>query len=272
MLVFSILFAVFIASIIMTHAIAQNKKYALGKVTSGRDVSANVSVNSFTEDQEYHYASMSEPNPFVPPLLSTLMARLIIPIDSILQKYSLTDLKVVGIWTLRDLETRAMIMTPDGQGVVVKPGSFIGRRGGQVAFIDQVSVGIREFSLASDGTRMYEDEQIYIEEGEPQYHETEIIMNSDKVGLPNRFGYGKKNYMNSPTYDERHRVLERQLEKERAKLENTDETRPSFPSDNQAPSKPSSSASDVMPKLVAPNPPSPNNAPSLNNPSEGAKK
>lgn len=224
---YALAFCCLIAGGIITHAYAVPMKGS--EKAEYVELTQSISVNSWVEEQDYHYASMTYSNPFVPPLLSTLMARLVIPIESPLQKHQLLNLKVVGIWTLRNLETRAMIATPDNEAAVVQVGSPIGRRGGTVAAIDATSITVREFSLMSNGTRQYEDLKIWIEDEEPKFQENNIILNSSKAGMPNSFGYGKKNYTNSPTYEEKRKELLKTLEEESKKEVKVDDTRPTLP-------------------------------------------
>lgn len=223
--------------VLMTHLWAASKKAGTGETkTSGSDVTKEVAVeNIISPEQEYHYISMAKPNPFIPPLVSSLMARLEIPIENSLQKFNLQDLKVVGIWTLRNTERKAMILTPTNEGVVVIIGSLLGRRGGKVTEIDDSSITVREFSLASDGTRQFEEAKIWIEEGEPQV-EDKIIMHSDKIGSPNQFGYGSKNYSNQATYEERHQDILKRLDEQQYENIRSDDGRPSFKTE-QAPSE-----------------------------------
>lgn len=154
---------------------------------------------------EYHYNSMLKTDPFIPPKLSSLMAVLERPLESVLQRHKLTDLKVVGIWKLRNGKRKAMISLPSGEGVIVKEGSLIGFRG-KVEAIEKEHILVRQFILLSDGSRDHEDFQLWLEGNAPQ-EEWKVYSRSDRVGMPTDFGYGEKNYTNSPSYFERRKKL-----------------------------------------------------------------
>ncbi|MBI2603410.1 MAG: pilus assembly protein PilP [Deltaproteobacteria bacterium] len=179
-----------------------------------REVTTKVEVREIVGLQsDYHYSSMSKPNPFVPPLLSTLLAKVELPIVSVLQKYPLWELNVVGVWILRNGERKAMVMTPGNEGVVVTLGDSIGQRGGKIVEIGEKYATVREFSLASDGTRQFEDFKLWLE-GEQALPEDKIIIRASKLGLPNQFGYGKHNYLKSENYEERRKDILDQAELE----------------------------------------------------------
>ena len=69
---------------------------------------------------------------------------------------------------------------------------------------------VREFSLASDGSRQYEDMKLWIE-SETATAPDHLTIRSEKVGVPNRFGYGNQNYLNSTTYESYHQELLKRL-------------------------------------------------------------
>lgn len=214
---------------------AEDKNMNASTQSVGVDVTKEVKVQRHRgKEHEYHYSSITKPNPFIPPLISTLMARLELPVESSMQKYSLAEIKLVGIWTLRNTSMRAMMITPNGEGGVMSKGSSIGRRGGKITEIDENSITVREFSLSSDGTRQYEDFKVWIEGTEPKPEE-KIIIHSEKAGLPNAFGYGKKNYTNSPTYEERHQDILKRLEEQKYNDIPSDDSRPGFESKEEAP-------------------------------------
>ncbi|MBP6217420.1 MAG: pilus assembly protein PilP [Oligoflexales bacterium] len=130
-----------------------------------------------------------------------------ISIVSLLQKYSLEKLNVVGVWRLENGKSKALIMTPKDEGVVVTTGDSLGRRGGKIVKIDDDKVIVREFSLASDGTRQFEDQQIWLGAQKPEEQEKSIRMRSQVLGLPNWFGYGSKNYLESDDFSEKRKNL-----------------------------------------------------------------
>lgn len=133
-----------------------------------------------SENIDYTYASFGKDNPFVPPLLSTHLAKLEIPIVSILQRYRLDELSLVGTWELENSDRKALVMTPKDEGVIVTVGDLVGNKGGKIVGIAPKSIKIREFTLAPDGTRQFEDYQIYLGDEVPEDDE-KIIIKSNKL-------------------------------------------------------------------------------------------
>ncbi len=208
--------------------VAQEHRSRYSQNISGKDVTKSVNVSAISSIQpQYHYSSMNKVNPFVPPLISTLFKKEELPLETTLQRFQLSTLKVVGIWRLRNSQRKAMVLTPDNQGVVVTLDSLIGRRGGKVIDIEDKAITVREFSLASDGSRQYEDSKLWIENGQPRI-EDRIVIRSNKIGAPNRMGYGKENYLNSPEYEKNHQELLRKLDEERFNDVPSDDNRPIF--------------------------------------------
>lgn len=161
-------------------------------------------------DVEYHYEGMSRPDPFIPPLLSTLVAKEEVKITSPLQKYSLVDLRLVGVWLLGNDSRKALVMTPRQEGVVVTSGSPLGSRGGKVLSIADKYLVVRQFSLAADGSRQYQDYRLWLEGSQPKPAALNIIRSS-KLGLPNQFGYGTKNYLDTANFDHKRQKLIEEL-------------------------------------------------------------
>lgn len=149
---------------------------------SKNDVTSEVSVREIIPvDQEYHYVSMAKPNPFVPPLISAFLAKEAVPIESSLQKYPLQLLMVVGIWSLKNGIKKALIMTPESEGIVAIIGKSIGRRGGKIVAIRDDSILVREFSLASDGSRQYEESTLWLEGKKEEPEDKELVIRADTI-------------------------------------------------------------------------------------------
>lgn len=140
-----------------------------------QEVTKGVRVEDIVEPPtDYRYAAFGKADPFVPPVVtrdgrvSTTpgVDPLEIPIVSPLQRFNLADLAVVGVWQLATGERKAMIMArSDGgaaQGIIVKNGDPVGNRGGKILGISDSYVTVREFTLAPDGTRQYEDQQLFM--------------------------------------------------------------------------------------------------------------
>jgi Tfp pilus assembly protein PilP len=132
------------------------------------DMGNSVKIREIVEPSgEYSYASFGRSDPFTAP--ATLMnpgtnagANPVftpegseIKIVSPLQRYPLSDLNVKGVWQLSSGETRAVIITPKGEGVVVKEGDPISF--GKVLSIKRQHLIVRLYRLRSDGVREYED-------------------------------------------------------------------------------------------------------------------
>ena len=213
--------------IVVSRAFGQGKKTDQLPKSEGVDVSKDVQVSAYVAPvKEYHYLSLSKPSPFIPPMLSTLMASEEIPIESSLQKSPSEELKLVGVWTLKNGERKALVMTPSNEGVVVTKGTLIGIRGGDVESIDEDHLTVREYSLASDGSHQSEASEIWLEGSEAPAPENNVLQ-SEKVGVPNAFGYGKKNYTKSPTYDTKHADILKRLDEQKNEAP-IDDDQPSF--------------------------------------------
>lgn len=135
---------------------------------SNVDMGNSVKIREIVEPSgEYSYASFGRPDPFTAP--AALMdpganagatppftpEGSEIKIVSPLQRYPLSDLNVKGVWQLSSGETRAVILTPKGEGVVVKEGDPISS--GKVLSIKREQLTVRLYRLRSDGVREYED-------------------------------------------------------------------------------------------------------------------
>ena len=148
---------------------------------SGQEVNSGVNVQDIVSaSHEYNYASFGKSSPFIPPLLSSHLAKLEIPIVSVLQRYFLEQLTVVGIWTLENNARKALVMTSENEGVIVAVGDPIGNRGGKIISIEPNLVKVREFSLAPDGTRQFEDFDLWLGNEFPVEQE-KIIIKSNKL-------------------------------------------------------------------------------------------
>jgi Tfp pilus assembly protein PilP len=111
---------------------------------------------------KYQYSSFGKGDPFVPPMFEIHQTTVEIPIVSVLQKYSLDKLAVVGIWELDNGERKTLIMTEDGEGVIAKKGEFIGQKGGTILEILPSNIVVREFFVNLDGTRQFSDTELYL--------------------------------------------------------------------------------------------------------------
>jgi len=146
----------------------------MAEKTTAQQVSGGMRVEDIVEPpSDYRYAAFGKHDPFVPPMVTARDAAaaaaidsLEIPIISPLQRFALKELNVIGIWQLSNGDHKAMIMTPStggaGQGIIVKIGDSIGNRGGKIQAIGDDFMTVREFLLAQDGTRQFEDKLMFM--------------------------------------------------------------------------------------------------------------
>ncbi len=131
------------------------------------DVGRSVKIREIMEPSgEYSYASFGRPDPFMQPEISMDPAMgdgtqgfnpmgKEIAITSPLQRYPLSDLNIKGVWQLSSGQTRAVVLTPKNEGVVVKEGDPISS--GKVLSIKRDQLVARLYRLRADGVREYED-------------------------------------------------------------------------------------------------------------------
>lgn len=114
---------------------------------------------------QYHYAGFGKPDPFTPPVFvrSVVPDAVEIPIVSPLQRFSLGELKLGGVWVRGGGEKKALILTPTMEGIIVKVGDMVGNGGGRITNISDGAVMIREFLIANDGTRQFSDASLTFE-------------------------------------------------------------------------------------------------------------
>ncbi len=155
-------------------AVRSDDSDSLTEKTTAQQVSGGMRVEDIVEPpSDYRYAAFGKHDPFVPPMITERDAvaaaaidSLEIPIISPLQRFTLKELTVIGIWQLSNGEHKAMLMTPStggaGQGIIVKIGDSIGNRGGKIQAIGDDFMTVREFLLAQDGTRQFEDKLMFM--------------------------------------------------------------------------------------------------------------
>lgn len=137
------------------------------------EVSALVKIDEIMENSgDYHYAAFGAPNPFARPesIVSGLANKdtdeisingVEIPMVSSLQRFAIDRLKLNGIWQLDNGERRALILTPENEGVIVKINDPIAA--GKVIAIEDKRLKTRQFSIRNDGVREYSEVDLYIE-------------------------------------------------------------------------------------------------------------
>ncbi len=186
---------------------------SMGKSASvATEITKGVRVEDIVEPpSDYRYAAFGKPDPFVPPLLIEAEppgpSALEIPLVSPLQRFQLEDLAVVGVWQLASGDRKAMILTPGnrggnaGAGIIVKNGDLIGNRGGKILAIADDFLTVREFYLGADGTRQFEDRQLFMGKRNeedlagkirftPGQKQSQIIMEKDETVVTPEIGGG----------------------------------------------------------------------------------
>lgn len=124
---------------------------------------------------DYNYASFGREDPFQEPsgggtfsMNSSMQKKdvtgLSIPIVSPLQAFPLDQLKLKGVWKQSTGESRAVIMTPNKEGVIVKIGDPVSA--GKVMNIERGVVKVRQYSINGAGIREFKD--IELKSGKPK--------------------------------------------------------------------------------------------------------
>ncbi|MFK7823515.1 MAG: pilus assembly protein PilP [Oligoflexales bacterium] len=171
----------------------------------GKEVTKDVNIkNIVSVSDDYTYASFGRPDPFVPPLLSSHITQLEIPIVSLLQKYRLDELRVVGIWTLENNARKALMTSSNDEGVIVSIGDHAGNRGGKIIAIEPDVVKVREFTLAPDGTRQFNDRELWLGDEMPEREEKLFIKSTNKP-LDDEASYSGQDFLDT-TDQEQNRV------------------------------------------------------------------
>lgn len=143
------------------------------------DITNGVRVNDIVlPSSEYHFASFGRPDPFVPQMKINRSTRDSVKesrpgydevqITSVLQKFPLSELVVVGIWSPQNRSRKALISCPTGQGVVVQIGDPMGIKAGKVISINNDYLMVREFEISYDGTRQFEDKKVWLNGRQPE--------------------------------------------------------------------------------------------------------
>ncbi|MCB9228788.1 MAG: hypothetical protein H6618_04175 [Deltaproteobacteria bacterium] len=171
-----------------------------------KEIHSDISIEHIPSDNNtYNYASFGKENPFIPPLLSAHLTKTEIPVISILQKYPVEHIRVVGIWTLEDGSRKSLMMSRENEGVITSIGDPVGNHGGKVISIEEKIVKVREFSLSPDGTRQFTDVDLWLGDEEPESPE-KIIIESSELSSEARKENFSSDFMNSSS-KEQHRMI-----------------------------------------------------------------
>ncbi|MCY4444624.1 MAG: pilus assembly protein PilP [Proteobacteria bacterium] len=85
-----------------------------------------------------------------------------------LEKYSLSAIKLAGVWKSADI-AKGLVVLPDGQGLVVKVGDKIGRHGGEIIEINNQELVVRKYTMGPENLRQVQDESILINSESSSY-------------------------------------------------------------------------------------------------------
>ena len=81
-----------------------------------------------------------------------------------LQHHDISSLKLVGVWRLSTGVSKALILTPTGEGVVAVIGDPVGQNNGEIMEIGKNKIIIREYLMTPDGTRQFNDIDMFLED------------------------------------------------------------------------------------------------------------
>lgn len=134
------------------------------KTNYAESVTGGVRVEDIVEQSEvYRFSGLDKPDPFLAPVkvVETVKSQSLdaeeIPIISPLQYYDLKSLLVTGVWETDKGQWKAMIETPDHQGIIAKSQDAVGNSGGRITEISRYGVLVREYKLRKDGTQEFSD-------------------------------------------------------------------------------------------------------------------
>ena len=110
----------------------------------------------------YRYSSFSKRDPFSYPNREEMEDDNFV--ISKLQHHDISSLKLVGVWRLSTGISKALILTPTGEGVVAIPGDPVGQNNGEIMEIGKNKIIIREYLMTPDGTRQFNDIDMFLED------------------------------------------------------------------------------------------------------------
>lgn len=135
------------------------------KANVAQEIGEGIKIEDIVEPPaDYRYAAFGQNDPFVHPEFSRDFSdeATDIPIVSSLQKFRLVQLKIVGVWILKNNDRKAMVLTPDGEGIIVRIGDTIGKNNGKIFDILTDRVIVRSFRISPDGTRKFDDSDLFL--------------------------------------------------------------------------------------------------------------
>jgi hypothetical protein len=157
------------------------------------DITNQIQMETVMEETfDYAYASFGRPDPFIPNTHPSHLPRISVLITSILQRYPLDRIRVVGIWKLQNGDKKSLMMTEKSEGVVVSMGDPVGMKGGKIKSIESDHVVVQEVSLDSEGTPHFLERTIWLGSHEEKKAEktislqstSDLAKNADKITDP----------------------------------------------------------------------------------------
>lgn len=122
---------------------------------------ASIQIDDIIEPPaSYRYSSFAKRDPFSYPAREELLDDEFIV--SKLQYYAISLLKLVGVWRLSNGISKALILTPSGEGVVAVIGDPVGQNNGEIMEIGKNKIIVREYVMTPDGTRQFNDIDMFL--------------------------------------------------------------------------------------------------------------
>jgi Tfp pilus assembly protein PilP len=115
-------------------------------------------------DGDYHYSSFGLADPFSKPGPAVTLAKGPGGVPNSLITYPLQNYSLVGTWTVEGGKHRALVITPEDQGIIIKDGDAIGNRQGKIVDITANTLIVRQYITSSSGEQYAEDYKLMLNE------------------------------------------------------------------------------------------------------------
>lgn len=158
------------------------------KKTKAKDISSSIKIKKISRKKfSYEYKATHKKNPFLPPVIEDLKPKMEIPIVNVLQRYQISQLKLVGTWNLENKEKNCLLLTPESKGLIGKIGDYIGRKGGRISQITENSIEITYYKLLDNGDKEKLISYLYLsEDSKPtKKGDSSIIIRSNETNEAN---------------------------------------------------------------------------------------
>jgi Tfp pilus assembly protein PilP len=173
-----VIFGLFILSGI---SLAEDNWSSFQSSYSGDDITGDIKTEKMGQsDKDYTFSDFGKQDPFVPPKITLADDETQGSEGTMLQKYSISDLKLVGLLKSHQGEKKAIVMTPDDEGIIIKKGDLIGKSGGKVIDFEDKGIRVRESYLNSNGNKEFKDFTLQI----PESNDVKTAENPDTPASP----------------------------------------------------------------------------------------